>query len=579
MSEQRIKIILEWLEAHPRAYSDVRKKIGELAIANQQATTIALRNAKTTKQQEMVLKAAGEVYRETAINIYRRNIPAIDQGVQINAKMRKQQEELTKKAERFGAKIQRVGWRIGFFGWIVSFAARSIMRIFKQLFDAFKRLVKVSAEWPSSLGKVATALALLESRGLLTTDMEELLLDTMDRLIELGPDFEALWAGFEAAFIAVSTILTSKVVPAMATGLAKLAKFILENEDRIASIAERFIGEFIPALIDALPALMDFVESLLPLLPILTNILKTLGPVAPGLFLLGTALWFLGPILTALGAIFSGINTVFKTFAGQSLWAALASGTLLESLKAVGVGIGTLIVKAGPIISIILQIALLILNWADVLSGNLSPNIKFLIDVLGGATMALTALGMVLKVISGPIGWIILAVEAIILAITHWKEIVDAISGALNWLGEQLGKIASALHPVNMAVRNFSDTLSPVVNVVKSIGDGIGSLVGALSSLCFRHVTPDVKKFSLNLEKARLKATEMSRTMRNLRGGLGTLEFHGTPGTVLPSGPTTQYITISAPISIGEVSAEFDLDDVKDATLRGLAEAIRRVRL
>ena len=64
-------------------------------------------------------------------------------------------------------------------------------------------------------------------------------------------------------------------------------------------------------------------------------------------------------------------------------------------------------------------------------------------------------------------------------------------------------------------------------------------------------------------------------TVQDVYNALQPIEVRAT-GVEAPTTPSpTQYITVYTTIEIGEVTAEVDLEEVKDAVNRGLAEALR----
>jgi hypothetical protein len=446
------------------------------------------------------------------------------------------------------------------------------------MFNAMKSIIKISADWPTSLGKVALAMGLLQSQGLLTADTQTLLQDTMQRLITLGPKFQALWAGFEAIWIAIATILTEKVLPAMISGLNSLVKWILANEDRLANLAETFFSQVIPALIDAIPAVVSFAEALIPLLPTIIAIIKAIGPWAPALLILGMALSAAGPLLTIIGGLITGLSYLFTTFAGQSIGAAIATDTFWLSLAKVLSGLGIFVGQIAPILPMIAQIILLIVNWSDVAAGTLSPSIKGLIDALGGLAAALTVLAVALKLISGPVGWILLAIEGIILLITHWTEVLailqDAWARFWKSLTDPFGAFRDNILGVTSSTSKFNETLGDMYDTVTGGKTQLDDLRDSLKTMCFSHANPQAELFTENLKAAITQTDQMESSVRGLSGSLkhSSGRFGVSAGSALGGNGGSTTITISAPITFsGPISKDTDPQEFADAILKRLA--------
>lgn len=625
MSQRRIELWLEWLEAHPETYDAVRKKIGQLAIANQQATNLALKGAKTKQQEVNVLSSATESYQDEATTIARQNIPGYKAYEDITERARKKQAQMSESIKNLGLKFQQAGWRVGFFGWIVSYSARSVFRIFSQLYRTFTNMIKTAADWPTSLTKVAYALAMLESRGLLTADMQTFLESTMEDLINLGPDFQALWAGLEATMIGIAVKISKNIIPAILKGLDKLAAFITENEKVIAELAERFVGEFLPALIECLPAILNIAMALMPLIPIVAQLLKLFGPLIPVIFLLGTVLWTIGPIFTLLGSIIS----MFSVGPLAGLLSALIPllPVIISLVAAVGSAVGVFLLlkdRIGPIPALIaavvtgilvgvaaFKILTLVLGaMSPVLAGAgaaigafgaaATPAIPILLTLgaavlMAGAGFALAGAGVWLAVnaiiqlanslgILGPLVPVLAGVAVALIGIAAaglglFPAVVGigAMAFAMGGLALAIIGLTAALWGLVAAAKAFEEVGGFVSNVVGGITSGIGNLGNALMSLCFRHAMPTAKKFGEVVSDVTDKTVGLDKEVRSLGSGLrglptGEVGVAGGRG----AGAGTQHVTVYAPLSIGTVAAQVDIDKMKEEVNKSIADGVRR---
>ena len=586
MAERRAELIYEWIEQHPEVVTKVKGKLKALAKESGAAGASMLEMSRSDKEAKDSLTSLNQTLAERVSKTLGKASKSFVMFELAQQKLGKTQQAAAKKIDSYGRNFLRAGWRVGFFGWIVTNTGKQIFGMFQTVFNVMKQLIQVSADFPSSLAKVALAMGLLQSQGLLTADMQTLLQGTMQKLVDLGPKFMALWAGFEAAYIAVAVALTEKVLPAMISGLAKLSTWIVANADRLASLGEQFFSSFIPAIIDAIPAVVGFLEALTPILPVLAGILKFLGPVAPAILLIGTAMWLLGPILTVIGSLIGGLSALMVTFTGVSLGTAIATGTLTSSLGALGISLGTIFVSIAPFIGLISQAIILFTNWGDVIAGTLNPAMKMAIDIIGGVTVAITGLGVALGIISGPVGWIILAIEGIILAFTHWREIVDAVNTAMKWLTDTMNGFRKAVHDAIFGSDAYYDSISRLPGPLGDITQKTGILSGALRGMSFRHAGPAALAFANNLIAAQKEVAATESSVKGLSGALktssGKFSLGGPTGPAIGSpsilgGGGTSYITIYAPITFtGPVSKDADIPAIKEAVLTSLAREITR---
>jgi len=176
--------------------------------------------------------------------------------------------------------------------------------------------------------------------------------------------------------------------------------------------------------------------------------------------------------------------------------------------------------------------------------------------------------------------------------------VLPVFAGGLKAVGIGLGAMAATgsvaipiLLTLSVAALAVAGAIIAVVAAVAfltgqwgTFTDGVAKVVGALGSLCFKHVTPQVETFTGALQESNAEigrtVRDVSSLSRSLRGmpeagvGIGG----GVGGARIGGGPTTQYITVEAPITIESITAEVDLDAVQDKVSEGIVEAMRRKR-
>jgi len=455
-----------------------------------------------------------------------------------------------KKIGSFGRRLDRIGVRIGWLSYRTVMMGRIIMRVFTRIlrtvtqvyrwiFRKTVEVVKSMANWTRQLEIVATAMALLEAAGLATSEGMSFLGDTVNRLVTLGPRFQAIWVGMQAQLAGIMALVAEGMLPYLeelysalqeltaapwfqqlvrdiadafyGEAMPAISQFIQQLQDdlgpgiveaarSLGELAAAFVTELLPALIaiipeivprvvnafsrlidilpelieklpdlisalmDAIPAMAQLVLAISPLIPVISGVIRALGPLAPVLIGVGMALYFLGPILNTIGTILEGVGWLFGKI---GVTAAASEGGILAAAQSLGM----FLAKIAPVIGIITQVIALLLNWNDAMQGKLAPGVKRFIDITGIATGGLTGLAMAVGAIAPPIGALILAIEGIILAITHWREIVDALTGAWNWFVSVLQPVIDAIRSAASTVADFfMPILQALWNVVQQVG-------------------------------------------------------------------------------------------------------------
>jgi len=333
VAERRLQLIIEWLEQNPRVYADVFKRITNLNKSYEGAKAFLIDTTKSADEQAGTFAALKDTYADNLTQIVR-----TDRGFRIvQDSLRKQEEAANASRKRWDLLSKRVinfGKQMGFIGWVSSFALRTLMRIatsaFKTLFD----LVELTADWPTSIEKVYTAMALLESQGMLTAKTEQMLAGTIEDLTTIGPQAEAATAGLEAAKIRLATIISTTLTPALVNFINRLADILARTDVQIMlmNLGSAF-GNLLLAIIPVIPILVPLITGFVKLLNALSPLFPVLIPLAAIIFTLGLVIQALGPVITIVGIILEGFTILwgFLTSAKVANTVATAANTTAQA--------------------------------------------------------------------------------------------------------------------------------------------------------------------------------------------------------------------------------------------------------
>jgi hypothetical protein len=156
---------------------------------------------------------------------------------------------------------------------------------------------------------------------------------------------------------------------------------------------------------------------------------------------------------------------------------------------------------------------------------------------------------------------------------------VVAMAVALLALSVSVVALAGAIKALVDAAKAFESVGKTVKDLVGGLSGVLGGLSTALKGLCFRHATPMAETFNKTLQDTQGQAITAASTVEGLASSLRTVRATeaGVGGGATAGGSSgPQYITVSAPISVGNISAEIDLDRVTDSVSRGIANAFTR---
>lgn len=302
MSEERLQLILEWVEAHPKKYADVISKLAALEKQYKAMKSILVDTTQPLEKQAKMNEMMNTVRDEAREKIVR-TIPAVRMAQEVQKRLDEQAKAGVAKWESIGNAISRFGRKVGFTGFIVTFSLQRVIRTLGQFVKYFTDSIKAVADWPDRLMDVAFALALLESQGLATSNTQKLLSGTMDTLVSQGPKVEALWLGLQAVWTSIQTSLAVALIPALTEVLAVLSEFLVTRGAQVAlTNLSTAVGQLFIALAGMAPMIIQIVTYLAQLLSAMGPFLPIIIPIVTALLLLGTVASILGPIFTVLGS-------------------------------------------------------------------------------------------------------------------------------------------------------------------------------------------------------------------------------------------------------------------------------------
>lgn len=577
---KRLSLILEWLEEHPERYKKVQDKIKGLNLQYAKVQKAMLPLARTSAEEKRMTEALTEVKAKETLQMVgkHKNLKRMSDAIGL---MIKRQDQAKNRLAKWSKSLMAAGWRVGWLSYRLVAIGRILMR---WMTAPVKKTISILENWEKSLDKVAMTLGLLEARGLASSEMTDFLRKTLEKLPEVGLDFQAAMGALESVLIGIAV----DVAPILTDVLLQLAEALLDVWNNVSPVLipalEDLKNTVLPPLLDliremgpaiimgfvegvkvAVPLLIGLLNVLKPFLPIIAGIIGFLLPFAPLLILVGTALYFLSPILLAVAF---GLKVL-------SLILPAASGGII----AMGTAVGTAGAAAAPAIPLILALGAAVLMAG---AGFLMAGAGVML-----AVHALILLGTNLKIIA-PLVPVLLGIAAGMLGIAAAGIAmlpaaigVGAMAVAILGLSASMIALAGAIWALVAAAQAFEAVGGIVRDVVGGITGALGGLGDALGFLCFKHAIPQAEAFASALEQSNREISSTIQDVSTLSSALREIPeagIGGVGGVGEIAGPLTQYITIEAPIMIESVSAEVDLDAVQDAVNKGIAESLRRRR-
>jgi len=297
---------------------------------------------------------------------------------------------------------------------------------------------------------------------------------------------------------------------------------------------------------------MGMLQWVSPLIPSFARIAGALLPLAPLFTAIGTALYFVTPVLQAFGSFLD-----------------LLPGSLLSSSVA-SQGLGAALSTLGPIIAAVGYVVAGIIAWWDELveiwNLTVGPAINTLMSAFGdlGSAIGVSVDWMqLLKYATWPVYAALSALMMIVSSVIHHvAELVRWIA----FLERKFHFIRDTINLVNGAFSGFNSALS----------SGIRGVADFISRVCIPHTMMDI------FEKTNMATRSLQgfhEELRRTEAGIMRVTSGVSIGMRIPStAGGTQYVTISAPITIESISSSMDLDEVTDAITDAISDALRRAR-
>lgn len=332
MAEEKIQLIIEWLERNPEYAKAVEKKLAKLNTAYEAAENALINYNKPLQEQRKQYEALMGVTGNYAIKMMK-TFPAFRMMTDAQAAQQQQLMAGVTKWTAAGKHVEAFGRKVGFTGFIVTFSIQRIIRTLGQFIKYFTDSIKAVADWPDKLMDVAYALGMLQYSGLATAETQKVLSDTMSQLVAQGPKVESLWLGLQALWTSIQTTLATALIPALTTVLNQLGAFLIAKETQ-AAIANLgvAVGQLFESLVTAAPMILYIVTVFAQLLKALGPFFPIIIPLVSIMLVLGMVCSMLGPIFTVLGAVIGTLVKIKRIWLVQTNLNAVAMQRLKLSI-------------------------------------------------------------------------------------------------------------------------------------------------------------------------------------------------------------------------------------------------------
>lgn len=451
---------------------------------------------------------------------------------------------------KLGKTLGSSGRRLSWFGFRLLMVGRVFTRfITKTLRGAIQGFTR----WDDNITQIGTSLGFLAASGLLTADIQNMMVDAMKDLPKVGMQVQGIMGAISALFINMG----SDIIPILGGSLIDLIRAISDiweaSKGDLIPIFERLANETIPRFIEILrsvgpDAIAGFVTGIESGINSLTGLLDVLEPHLPAFSAFLGYLVGLAPIITAVG-----MSLFFASVPLQIVSSLISTaGGLLSGLKSVAAAAisgGTSFMALGGALLIVAGFVGALILWWDHLVGfwqaTVGPAITRLFTAFGKLGEALggakTGMGL-LKAATLPFA---LALDVVMLALTAILTVITKVISAITWLvnafktaGQWLTKIFGGSED---AINSFKDTHDDMIDDLKDTYDhSIGDIMAE------------------QYDTARTALEQLMESQMN--------------PTVIP-----QTIPIEISITIENMSSEIDLDTMTDEVSRKLAGKIEGV--
>lgn len=555
MAEQvRVQLMLEWMEKNPRAVNRVQDQLKNLHMTY-------MRSAKGLRQMGMdearltrALELAREQYQKEQTGIvdiahsreFTTNV--LKRLTKEEEKARILQEKRTGGLKRFGQQMSKAGYKMGWMGFRMTIMGKMMMRwIQKPIQDT----IKLMLNWEKAIETTAEAMGMLAYAGELTGERQDFLMGTIEDLLTVGPEFQAMWLYLQSA---ITKILTSIAEP-MIGFLEALADAIVEAGPELTEILVPALQDLADTIIDLLPDIMELARTALPsfvkgiedaagfmvtlfqnmgpILPYFAELLGYVVGISPLLVAIGTGLYALSPALIVAGLAFSSSQWLWARFSSHVTSIASGLVTAKDGIIAFGSALnaasGGMLAVLGPIVLLTGAIAALVYFKDDIQK----MTDAFLSWALGVEDGSVTANKGINKFLDQNFAQKTSILENI--------DAMDAWKGVLHEGDKALAATGAAVVGFGQAIWNLFGG-SPIPELI----DWLGKAENAVKGL----------------------RTEMEPVLGDISGIGGGGAGYSGPNEVIVY--VTQYIT-GGVIDEDELSSQ-----VADAASRGLGRAFRR---
>jgi len=639
LAETRHQLLLTWLEENPEVPVYVRRKLDDLYDSFTRTSLTLDRLGIKGKEQDVVFRGLQEAYWQTRVKTaqldpgFRMLTTALD----IQAR---KAEESRKRLELFGKSVSRAGMRIGWLAYRLVMVGRIMLRWFTAPIRRATALIKdwerTLVDTAFALGFLASKGYLsAEAQEFLREAMEKLpeagmTLQSILTILQSALAYLAAVAVSElikglVGLAETMMRMAKEAEPVLLPLFKKFSEILAEISGLIERVGISALESFVRGILDVVDGIVWLLDVIEPILPSLAHLLGLAVGLSPVLVALGTAFYFLSPALMAAGSLLAWFSTTalapllpLITGVAVAVTAAVAVFRWLEriigpipaliaaiaaafavalvtfklvtvALAALGtagaavspglVALGTSMGMAGglaaPAIPIILALAAaaLAVGAAFLMAGT---GVKMASE---GLTLLLTSLlnlsPAIPSLFEAAAGLTAIAVAGLTL-IPAMLGLIGASAG-LFALATGITALASSIMALVAAAEAFEKVGGVVEGIIGGIAGAVNWLGGALAALCFRHATPMAKRFGETLgaveEQTKGLTEDVTKLGEGLKGLRGVEMGVGGPGG---SPEARQEITVYSTISIGTVTGVADLDLVREAANKGIAEALRR---
>jgi hypothetical protein len=221
------------------------------------------------------------------------------------------------------------------------------------------------------------------------------------------------------------------------------------------------------------------------------------------------------PILTPFVQLLLGVVKAFSAMPEPLQTAIVALGLVATAILAIGAAVAFL----APVIAGFKTFALVI--GAANIGGIIAGWLPVIVSGLAGIVGAVKAAGaLILAVFSGPVGWTVLAVAAVVaMAIAFRKPLTDFAAWVGTW-GKTVGQFFTdnVTTPITKAWQSMVEFLPKAMNTaaatIKSVFAGVGTAIKAVLNSVLRGVFGAVNGAIGNINRLVIAANNISAKVR-----------------------------------------------------------------